>query len=108
MKIKINNIAWKIIFEEKISDDNPMGLCRPSRLELHLCTKMAKEAIRTTIIHEVTHAYMFSCGFTKPYSESEMLFSEEQLCDFLAMNIENILSISNYIWDVYLKSLQKK
>lgn len=102
MKIKINNLAWNVVFTTREDINGCYGLTCFSKLEIKLAHDVHQDVVRTTITHEIIHAYIESCGFTTPNVESPMIFSEEQVCDFVAMNLEEINKLSNKLYLYYL------
>jgi len=104
MKITLNGIKWNVSFVMRDEEPDVWGLTVPSRLEIIIRKDLAFDAIRTTVVHEVVHALLFSLGFAKIDGSHELLFSEEQTCDFIAMNIGTIHEIANRI----LSYMEKK
>ena len=89
--VTINNLEWNIIAEN--SDYNYLGTTSESRLEIHIASVPNTQVIRRTIIHEVVHAYLYSYGFPKNN------FNEEDLCEFIANNLDAITQISDQVFD---------
>lgn len=104
MKLKINNITWDIKFTEDI-EEGFFGYTNVYKLKIGIRSDMALDVVRTTIIHELIHAMIFSYGFIKAQPEDELLFSEEQVADFIAMNLDEINKLSNKIYLNFLRSI---
>ena len=102
MKIKINNLTWNVGFERRDDLNGCYGFARFSTLEIRIAHDVHKEVVRTTITHEIIHAFIESFGFTTPDTNSTLMFSEEQVCDFIAMNLEEISKQSKKVYLYYL------
>ena len=102
MKVVINNLEWDVSFVEKHEIDECFGRTKFSDLEIKIATSFHRDVIRTTITHEVVHAFIESMGIVPPSSDSQMLFSEEQVCDFVGMNLDEIAKTSKTIYLYYL------
>lgn len=82
MKIKIHNDLWKVKLtdgrKKKMTPDKDhynLGLTEYSKLLINIRTGLPASVARSTVIHELTHAFLFSYA-----NEVE---GEEQMCDFL-------------------------
>lgn len=102
MKLNINGLIWKLSFVKKEDIDGCYGITKFSTLEIKIATNLHRDVVRTTITHELIHAYLESLGYTVPNVDSSMLFSEEQVCDFIAMNLDAITKQASKIFLVYL------
>ena len=102
MKLKINDLIWDLSFVSKEEIDGCYGLTKFSTLEIKIATNLHRDVVRTTITHELVHAYLESLGYTVPSTESPLMFSEEQVCDFIAMNVESLMADSKKVFLVYL------
>lgn len=89
--VTINNLEWNIVVEN--SDYDYLGTTSESRLEIHIASVPNTQVIKRTITHEVVHAYLYSYGFPKKN------FNEEDLCEFIANNLDGISHISNQVFD---------
>lgn len=104
MKFNINGLEWQLLSTEpnsdelKLDDDSGatnIGLTDYKNLEMYVDNSLNEQVLKRTIIHEVTHAYLFSYGF-------DALMSEEELCDFISSNAQNILNLSNSLYKRYI------
>ena len=107
MKLKLNNTVWTLGIMREKDDPDTWGITHTSKLTINISDGLSLPNAKTTITHEVVHAYLFSHGFTQPTHETAMLFSEEQTCDFIAMNIDNIMDASRKVYQWYLKETKK-
>lgn len=88
--VTINNLEWKIITEK--SDYRYLGLTTEGNLEIHVARVPSIQNIKRTITHEVVHAYLYSYGFPRKK------FDEEDICEFIANNLDTISQISQQVF----------
>lgn len=103
IKLKINGLEWRVKFthdKEELKEDL-LGLCVFTQLKIYIADDADNAVVRTSILHELVHAYLFSYGFTKVKDSDDLMFSEEQICDFVAMNLISILDMANKLYDAY-------
>lgn len=96
MNIKIHNDIWKIKLtdgrKKKMSPDKDhfnLGLTEYSKLLINIRTGLSESVARSTIIHELTHAFLFSYG--------NQVEGEEQMCDFFGAHGDEIISLTDQI-----------
>jgi len=87
MKIKLNNFVWEVSLAPL--DESLFGLTDMVNLKIYLSPKMNIQNVRPTIIHELVHATMYSYGIYMNENDDSKL-SREQLCEFVAMHLDNI------------------
>lgn len=95
MTFEINSIPWTIQME---SANNPMftdnsdneyfGFCIYSTQTIILRNDMPTELLEQTLIHELTHAVVFSFGL------SGYEFDEEKMCNFVGAHLKQIHRIT--------------
>lgn len=98
MKIEVNNLTWEIEFVERDSEflklDDPdlvnAGVTDRHDLKIYIDQSLSNDMIQRTIIHELTHAFIFSYGY------SDMM-DEEEICQFVECQILNIYNIVKII-----------
>ena len=100
MRVKINKLNF-VIREMKDeselqADENGtyLGLTNFLKQEIILRTGMSKALLYETLVHELTHAFIFSYG----YSNNET-FNHEQICEFVGHYAGDIVQIA----DRYIK-----
>lgn len=103
MKVTINNIDWKVYFYKEEAHEGALGFCKNVSGEIHIRKDMPSYMVKTTIMHEVVHAYLWSHGFVKPDEDATLLFSEEQVCDFIGMNYVELTKLADKIYMYYLE-----
>jgi len=105
MIVTINNIKWKVLFVNRVDINECYGVTSFPSLQIKIAIDYPKEVIRTTITHEVVHAWLESYG----YRENDgMLFSEEQVADFIGMNLHNFNELTMKIYLEYKRKYNIK
>lgn len=96
MKVKINKLNF-VIREMKDeselqADENGilLGLTNYLKQEIILRSGMSKALLYETLIHELTHAFIFAYG----YNNNET-FNHEQICEFVGCYAEDIIKTAN-------------
>ena len=100
MTVKINNLTWKVLFVTRGSIDGSLGLTSFRNLEISIATDTVIDVVRTTITHEIVHALLESYGIVEADGK---LFSEEQVADYIAMNLNTINELTATIYLEYKK-----
>lgn len=97
--LKINNSLWKIVEVETkdpnlvIEDNMCFGVCDYSTFTIYLDKNLEDENKFNTLLHELTHAYMYSFLLSK-----KEVYTEEELCQFIAHYGESIVfEAQNYL-----------
>ena len=96
MKVKIYKDIWKV----KLTDANKkkmtpdaehcnLGLTEYDKLRINIRTGLSESVARSTVIHELTHAFLFSYG--------NQVEGEEQMCDFFGVHGDDIISLADQI-----------
>ena len=88
--MNINGLNWKIVFTENDNDlivnsSVRLGVTDRNRLTIYLYDGLKGKLLRKVLIHELTHAWLFS------YDYSLDVETEEMLCEFLDTYAENII-----------------
>lgn len=99
----INGEQWRVLFVPenymallKPNGDFAVGACDDYTKTIYLSNLLSGDYLKKVLAHEVTHAAMFS------YNVSLSLAQEELLADLMATFGEEIVDITNLIFD-YLK-----
>ena len=93
MKVKINNTRYKIVEVDKIILDGAkkesvfFGSCNYQDETIELLSTLSPQKKKDTLVHELTHAFVFENGHT------EDTYSLEKLCDLFGAYAENIMAI---------------
>lgn len=98
MKIEINNLTWEIEFVERDSKflklDDPdlvnAGITDRHDLKIYIDQSLSDDMIQRTIIHELTHAFIFSYGY------SDMM-NEEEICKFIESHLISLYKLLGYV-----------
>ena len=96
MRIKIHKDTWKVKMasanKKKMTPDKGhynLGLTEFDRLVINIRTGLSESVARSTVIHELTHAFLFSYG--------NQVEGEEQMCDFFGVHGDEIISLTDQI-----------
>ena len=106
MIVKINGLTWKVQFVDRETIDGSLGLTSFRRFTMNVAIDVANDIVRSTITHEIIHMFLESYGFTA--DSNGMMFSEEQVCDFIAMNLSSINELTLKIYFEYKKKYNIK
>lgn len=98
MKIKIHKDVWKVKLtdgsKKKMTPDKDhynLGLTEYSKLLINIRTGLAESVARSTVIHELVHAFLFSYG--------NQVEGEEQMCDFFGVHGDGIINLADQIME---------
>lgn len=106
MQVKINNIPWDVSFIDSgderlvLDETNCLGMTVFGNFQIFVQNDMPKAALRHTLIHELTHAFLFSYGIHIPIDEED---TEEAVCDFVGVYSPRINKLANKILKYYGK-----
>lgn len=96
MKITINNVPFKIEFVDssakKMNPDNKaynLGLTEYIDPAISIRKGMDKSVTRSTVLHELTHAFIFAYGYH--------IKGEESVCDFICSQADAIMQMAEDI-----------
>lgn len=93
-KIKINEIKYDVRLVDKLED--ALGLFDGDEQVIKI-RKSPKAKIYSTIKHELTHAYLYSFGFT------QVELNEEVICDFFETYGERIIADSKKVYESLMR-----
>lgn len=88
MMLKVNGISYKVMLDDAMED---LGQFYADEQIIKI-RKTPKCKILSTIKHELTHAYLYSYGF------SQVELNEEIICDFFEMYGERIIADSKKVY----------
>lgn len=92
--VEINGLKWTVKKVESIeSDDDDLILGQTKFVEqlVLIAENLSAEQEERILIHEFTHAYIFSFGI---HTEN---LNEESMCDFIAFNATNVIQLAKYV-----------
>lgn len=101
MIIKINGMKWNIEFLNKdddrlyYEDDYCLGITLFNELKIFLSNDMPCDLCKQTVIHELTHAFLFSYGIHLNTDD------EESVCDFVCAYLTKIQRSTRKIMKSY-------
>lgn len=100
----INGVPWKIRFVHSNSHNLmrndgsiTLGVTDNNDGYIYLSKALKGSLLEHVLIHEITHACIFSYGIYITLEE------EERLCEFVAIHGKEILSYSDYILHIFQK-----
>lgn len=96
INFKVKNIPWKCLFVSQHDETNSdikgnMGLTRCSDRVILIDDSLKAPDLSATIIHELTHAFIWEYGFY------QATFTQEVVCDFFGIYGKDIINITNLI-----------
>lgn len=99
MKVKINKDIWKVKMvrpdKKKMNPSEEsynLGLTEYKENVINIRKGMTKSVTRSTVIHELVHAFLFSYG--------NSVEGEEQMCDFFGAHADEIIRLADQIMKV--------
>lgn len=101
MIIKINNLEWDVFFvpreHNKLDDDGIpcLGKAYFNDLQIYFDKNVAENLMRQVVIHELTHAFLFSYGVHVECNDD--YDTEEAVCDFCGAYFDKIRKAANKI-----------
>lgn len=107
MIIKINNLEWTVFFVPREHDKLEMdemqclGITYFSDLQIYLDKSASEELMRQTVLHELTHAFLFSYGVHVEGNNDRD--TEETVCDFCGAHFDKMRKIADKIVKVWIR-----
>lgn len=96
MRFQVNGVYWKVVFVNPSSDDLKrddgsitLGVCDNNVKCIYMSSALKNELFVKVLIHELTHAWIFSYGI---YLTLEQ---EEFVCEFVSNYGRNILDMAD-------------
>lgn len=96
IKIKIYNDIWKVKLvnadaKKMNPDENHInfGLTEYAKGKISIRAGLSESVARSTVIHELVHAFLFSYGHT--------VEGEEAMCDFFGTHADEIIDLADQI-----------
>lgn len=103
MKIKIHKDVWKVKLtdgdKKKMTPDKNsynLGLTEYGKQTINIRKGLSLSVARSTVIHELVHAFLFSYGNT--------VEGEERMCDFFGAHADEIVNLTNQIMERVVNS----
>ena len=92
MKATIGKTTFNIELVEEFDTNDILGITLYASQTIKILKKLSPEGLRATLIHELTHAFMYVNGL-KDFET----FNREQLCEFVAWHGEEIIKLATKI-----------
>lgn len=108
VQIRIGNIAWSVYAvkrnDERLmneDDEAVMGITYFREARIYVCTEdTSADIIKRTILHELCHAALFSCGFTAASMD------EEDICNFFESNAVDLCAQASIVYNALIAESQ--
>lgn len=94
MKATIGKTTFNIELIEEFDTNDILGITLYASQTIKVLKTLSPESLRATLIHELTHAFMYVNGL-KDFET----FNREQLCEFMAWHGEEIVNLANKIME---------
>ena len=96
--VHINGLIWKIEFTDNeqdllVDEVVRLGVTDRNEQKIYLYNGLYGKELRKVLIHELTHAWLFSYGYRL---DREI---EEMLCSFLDSHAEDILLKADFLME---------
>lgn len=98
MKIRIHKDTWKVKIvnadKKKMNPDKEhynLGLTEYDKLVINIRKGMSRSVTRSTVIHELTHAFSFSYA--------NVVSGGEAMCDFFGVHGDEIIRLTDQIME---------
>jgi len=107
MKIKINKLSWTIkkVAKNKLlveGEEDPLGQTQNVEKTILINSELDKDIAKRTIIHEITHAFIWSYGL-----DNSLPFDEEQLACFVEVHSSDIIKLSDKCYTKLFETIRK-
>lgn len=103
MKIRIYKDTWKVKIvnadKKKMNPDEGhynLGLTEYDKLVINIRNGMPRSVTRSTVIHELTHAFCFSYA--------NVVNEEEAMCDFFGIHGDEIIHLADQVMERMIDS----
>ena len=96
MKVRVNKRDYKVEIKEQDGIEG-LGLTNYKKGTIEILKGIDKELTKSTIIHELTHAYLFEYGMPKEE------YTLEDVCNFIGAYGEEIINKSKQVLDKIIK-----
>ena len=82
-----------------VDDQQCFGYCNFANLQVCISNiEMAAQVRKATLVHELTHAFLYSYGYQKDS------YDEEQFCDFMESHGKTIIELSEQLYKFLMKA----
>ena len=95
MKFTVNGLKWcmEYVSADNISMNNDggkfLGLTEYDKQYISIRTELSQHLTRQTVIHELSHCFLFSYGISCDW------YDEEQVCNFIGSYADQIIRITD-------------
>ena len=93
IKVQIGNYKWSIRFlPPELMRENEYGTCWSLKRAIDIDASLDHEEAKIILGHELAHAFLTVAG--KLHNKE---FDEEEVCDFITWNIDQIITIRDKV-----------
>lgn len=92
IKAKVENLNFTVELVDEFENDELLGITLYASATIKLLKILSPENLKSVLIHELTHAFMYANGFKSVES-----LNCETVCDFIGCHGEKIINLANQI-----------
>ena len=97
--IKIHNHKWEVRFiDPSQMREGDIGTCWSYKRTIDIDNSLDYEGAKTILVHELTHAFLSSCG-----DIHQEQYNEEKVCDFVAWNVDELITVRDKVLKAVFK-----
>lgn len=96
---------WNINLVYNLPEEVNGRTCFPERF-IEVREDFDTHVLEHILTHEVTHAFMFECGFQQLH-ERDIQMSQEFFCEFMAIHGKDVIEVVDSLMDL-IKGVQNK
>lgn len=86
-KVRITSkVSYEVVFIDSFQDPNQLGECRYYEKQIVIKNGLSDSECWGTFIHEVAHSMSFEYGDKTPLTETQVLWLEKALKNFIRLN----------------------
>ena len=99
ISVKIFNHKWSVRFidPDKMREGD-IGTCWSYKRAIDIDNTLTYEEAKTILLHELTHAFLASCG-----DLHQDQYKEEKVCDFVAWNADEMIAVRDNVLKAVFK-----
>lgn len=86
-KVRVTSkVAYEVLFTDAFPNINQAGECRPTEKQIIIENGQSDTETWSTFLHEVAHSWSFEYGEKAPLTETQVLWLEKAMKNFLRLN----------------------
>lgn len=109
LNIKICGLFWHLVVMDKddprlmLDNEKCKGLCLLEQRQIFLSNIDSGFGFDRLLIHELTHAMLYSC-----LHDETNRFTEEQVCEILARRGREIINVADEVFNKWFNKIKKE